>query len=167
MASLSDILTLRNLRYAWRRWLYRGGRPNRVGRALLRIDVAAGVRGRTIERLTVLEVPGRSTGRNVQVPLVVAAIDGQRYLVSMLGPDAGWVKNVRAAGLQAVLVHRDRTPVRLEEVPVDQRAPILKRYLDLAPGARAHVVVDRRAPIEEFEAVADRYPVFRVLDQTA
>ncbi|MGN9893956.1 hypothetical protein [Micromonospora sp. L31] len=36
------------------------------------------------------------------------------------------------------------------------------RQLHLAPGARPHLPVDRRAPLAEFEAVADRYPVFRV-----
>lgn len=164
MASLSDILTLRAPRYALRRWLYRGGSPNRLARALLRVDVAAGVRGRTLERMTILEVPGRSTGKVVQVPLVVATLDGERYLVSMLGPDAGWVRNVRAAGGRVTLVHGERKPAQLEEVPVAERAPILKRYLELAPGARAHVVVDRRAPLEEFVAVAARYPVFRVVE---
>jgi hypothetical protein len=41
-------------------------------------------------------------------------------------------------------------------------APILKRYLDLAPGARAHFPVDRDAALSEFEALAPLYPVFRI-----
>ncbi len=55
-----------------------------------------------------------------------------------------------------------REPVHLEEVDPGDRAPILKRYLELAPGARAHFPVDRRAPLADFEATAGRYPVFRV-----
>ena len=42
------------------------------------------------------------------------------------------------------------------------RAPILRRYLEVAGGARAHFSVDRRAPLSEFEAIAPQYPVFRV-----
>jgi hypothetical protein len=42
------------------------------------------------------------------------------------------------------------------------RAPILRRYLELAPGARSHIPVDRRAPLSEFESIASRYPVFRI-----
>jgi len=37
--------------------------------------------------------------------------------------------------------------------------------LDLAPGARPHFPVPRRAPLPEFERIADRYPVFRVLPE--
>lgn len=38
----------------------------------------------------------------------------------------------------------------------------IRRYLDFAPGARPHIPVDRHAPVEEFEKIADRIPVFRV-----
>jgi hypothetical protein len=94
--------------------------------------------------------------------VVIADIDDARYLVAMLGEGAGWVANVRAAGGRAVLRHGRRESVLLEEVPPDERAPILQRYLEVAPGARAHFAVDRRAPLSEFEAIAPRYPVFRI-----
>jgi deazaflavin-dependent oxidoreductase (nitroreductase family) len=112
-------------------------------------------------RQVTLEVRGRRSGRRRSLPVVVADHEGERYLVSMLG-EAGWVRNVRAAGGQAVLRHGRREAVRLEEVDPGARAPIIKRYLDLAPGARAHIPVDRRAPVADFEPIAARYPVFRV-----
>ncbi|MCA2229938.1 hypothetical protein [Nonomuraea aurantiaca] len=31
-----------------------------------------------------------------------------------------------------------------------------------APGARPHIPVDRRAPLEEFERIASRIPVFHI-----
>ena len=80
----------------------------------------------------------------------------------MLGERADWVANVRAAGGRAVLQHGRREPVLLEEVKPGERAPILRRYLAVASGARAHFAVDRRAPLSEFEAIAPQYPVFRV-----
>jgi hypothetical protein len=89
--------------------------------------------------------------------------DGERYLVSMLGTEASWVRNVQAADGRAVLRHGRREVVRLEEVAVDRRAPILKAYLQRAPGARGHLPIDKDAPLSEFERVAAQYPVFRVV----
>ena len=48
------------------------------------------------------------------------------------------------------------------EVDPGARAPILRRYLAVAPGARPHLPVDRRAPLEEFDRIATQIPVFRV-----
>ena len=109
-----------------------------------------------------LEVVGRNSGRLRSCPVVVADWQGERYLVSMLGDTASWVRNVRAAGGQAVVRHGRRETVRLEDVAVERRPPILRRYLALAPGARPHIPVDRHAPLEEFEAVAPQIPVFRI-----
>lgn len=152
---------VRDALYRHRRWLYRGGRPNPLARAMNRTSAwlhSAGLLGSTA---VTLEVRGRRSGRLVSFPLVLAQHERAQYLVSMLGEDAQWVHNVRADGGRAVLSRRG--PVRLVEVPVDERAPILRRYLELAPGARAHIPVDRRAPLADFVAVAARYPVFRVV----
>jgi hypothetical protein len=81
----------------------------------------------------------------------------------MLGDDAQWVRNVRASGGRAVLRSGAREAIRLEEVPVDLRAPILKAYLQVASGARPHVPVDKDAPLAEFQKVAATFPVFRLV----
>jgi hypothetical protein len=112
-----------------------------------------------------LEVRGRSSGRVVSFPLVVADYGGERYLVAMLGERSNWVANVRAAEGRAVLRHGNREAVRLEEVDPDARAPILRRYLELAPGGRPHIPVDRHTPMAEFERIAAEYPVFRVTSE--
>jgi len=112
--------------------------------------------------LAQLEVSGRKTGNRVSFPVVVADYQGERYLVSMLGEDTNWVRNVRAAGGDAVLCRGHRDPVALVEVDPCERPPILRRYLECAPGGRPHFPVDRRAPIEEFEAIAGQFPVFRI-----
>lgn len=113
--------------------------------------------------LVTLEVVGRRSGRAISFPLVMAVVDGQRFLVSMLGADVAWVRNLRAADGYALLRHGRIERVRLEEIPVEQRAPILKAYLKRAPGARPHVPVDKDAPLEKFEAIAAGIPVYRVL----
>jgi hypothetical protein len=73
------------------------------------------------------------------------------------------VANLRAAGGRAVLRRGTPTAVRLVEVPVADRAPILRRYLALAPGARPHIPVDRHEPVSAFEPIAADYPVFRIV----
>jgi F420H(2)-dependent quinone reductase len=110
-----------------------------------------------------LEVTGRKSGRTISLPVVVTILDGQRYLVSMLGNDAQWVQNVRGAAGRAVLRSGDREELELEEVPADQRAPILKAYLQRATGARPHLPVNKDAALTEFERVAAEFPVFRLI----
>jgi len=95
--------------------------------------------------------------------MVRIVVDRQRYLVSMLGKNVNWVHNVRAADGRAALRSGVREVVQLEDVPVDQRAPILRAYLQRAPGARPHIPVDKDAPIAYFEKVAADFPVFRVV----
>lgn len=142
--------------------MYRGGRPNWLARALNRPSAVAASRGLGGERMITLEVLGRRSGRTIALPLVPVPQDGERYLVSMLGPDANWVRNVEAAGGEAVLRSGRRERVRLVEVPTAQRAPIVARYLELAPGGRPHLPVAPGASPAEIDAVADRIPVFRI-----
>ena len=146
------------------RWLYGGKRPGVIARLLNRFwsrQYAAGrmSRGRDMT----LEVRGRRTGRLISLPVVVADYGGERYLVSMLGENANWVRNVRAVNGRAVLRRRGIEHVRLEEVPPPDRAPILRSYLGVAPGARPHFPVDQRAPLTEYERIANAYPVFRIV----
>ena len=147
----------------FRRWLYRGQRSNWIARMINRAWAAVVSSGVASNLYVTLEVTGRKSGRTVSLPVVVAVVDGQRYLVSMLGENVQWVHNVRAAGGRAVLRSGGREEVHLEEVPADQRAPILRAYLQRAPGARPHVPVNKDAPLAEFEKVATAFPVFRVV----
>ena len=144
--------------------MYRGQRPNWLARILNRVDMALGSSGVGASYgLVTLEVTGRTSGRTVSLPVAVVVVDGQRYLVSMLGENVQWVKNVRAAGGKAAIRSRGREDVYLDEVSVDERAPVLKAYLQRAPGARSHIPVDKNAPLVEFEKVAGAYPSFRVI----
>jgi deazaflavin-dependent oxidoreductase (nitroreductase family) len=118
--------------------------------------------GVTPDYLVTLEVAGRKSGRLSSFPLVMVVVDGQRYLVSMLGDNVQWVHNVRAAGGKAFLRSGGREEIKLEEVAADQRARILRAYLRRAPGARPHLPVDRNAPLAEFEKLAANFPVFHI-----
>jgi deazaflavin-dependent oxidoreductase (nitroreductase family) len=145
-----------------KRWLYRGNRPNWIARIANRVTRGIASSGVTSNYMETLEVTGRKSGRTLSLPVVLAIVDGERYLVSMLGENVQWVQNVRAAGGRAVLRSGGREEVWLEEVPADQRAPILKAYLQRAPGARPHVPISKDAPLAEFERIAAAFPVFRI-----
>ena len=93
---------------------------------------------------------------------MIAEHEGERYLVAMLGEGVNWVANVRAAGGHAVLRRGGAEDVLLEEVNPKDRAPIIKSYLEVAPGARPHIAVDPSAPVEDFEPIAAGHPVFRI-----
>lgn len=149
------------------RWLYHGGRPNRVARVVNRCTAALYAIGIAPNYLVTLDVVGRRSGRVFSLPLVMVLVGSERYFVSMLGGDVEWVRNVRAASGYVVLRHGRQEEVHLEDVPPDRRAPVLKAYLKRAPGARPHLPVHKDAPLSDFEAVASRFPVFRVVSKIA
>lgn len=145
------------------RWMYRGRRPNWIARILNRGGAVAASTGLTANvGMVTLEVIGRRSGRTISLPVAVVVVDEQRYLVSMLGEDVQWVKNVRATGGRAALRSGGLELIVLDEVVTEQRAPILRAYLQRAPGARPHIPVDQHASLAEFEEIAGAYPVFRV-----
>ncbi|HLO29390.1 MAG TPA: nitroreductase/quinone reductase family protein [Anaerolineales bacterium] len=144
------------------RWLYRGGHPNILARILNRGWAAVHSLGVAPNYMVTLVVTGRRSGRVISFPLAMVVLDSERYLVSMLGNQAAWVRNVRANGGHATLRHGRTEQVLLEEVAVEKRARVLKAYLRLAPGARPHIPIDKDAPLEAFEAIAAQFPVFRL-----
>ena len=147
---------------ALHRWLYREGRPNKLAKILNRGWAIFHSLGIFPNWLVTLEVVGRKSGKIVSFPLAMTVMNGERYLVSMLGEETNWVRNVRAASGKARLVHGISEQVLLVEVDVKQRAPILKAYLQHAPGARPHLPISKDAPVSEFEKITSKYPVFRL-----
>ena len=122
--------------------------------------------GLTSSDTVTLEVKGRSSGRVRSNPVTWVEHDGERYLVSPRG-ESEWVRNVRAASGDAEIRHRGRQRVRLEEAPAEERAPIIKAYLNkTATATRQHFGVDPKAELAEFEAIAARHPVFRIAAAT-
>ena len=151
---------------AYYRWMYRGGRPNWWAKWQNWLSAALFSLGIVPNYAVTLEVTGRKTGNPIRFPLVMTVVDGERYLVSMLGNEVNWVRNLQATGGRATLHHGKREEVVLREIEPALRAPILKTYLGRAPGARPHIPISKDAPLAEFEKVASQYPVFRVESAT-
>ena len=153
---------MRKRQYDRLRAMYVGGRGNATARRYAWFWNMAFRLGLLPRRLVTLEVRGRRTGTLTRFPLGMADVGGQWYVVSMLG-ECNWVLNVRAAEGRATLRRRRARAVRLFEVPVDERARVIRRYVERVPGGRPHIPVDRHEPVEAFEPIASKYPVFRVV----
>lgn len=144
------------------RAMYAGGRGDATARRLAHLWAIVFGLGLGPPGWVTLEVAGRRSGRRTRFPLGMIRLHGRWFLVSMLGERCNWVQNVRAAHGHVLLRHGRATPAMLVEVPVGERAPVLKRYLQRVPGARPHFPVSRRADVADFAAIAADYPVFLV-----
>ena len=144
------------------RYFYRNWRPTRLGRIWNGALAWLYGLGLTSQVLITLQVKGRNSGRVSSTILVGATYQGNRYVVSMLGENSEWVKNVRAAGGMAFIKRGRLRPVMLKEIPRENRAPILKAWSQVATSGRQHLPVPHEAPISAFELVAANYPVFRI-----
>lgn len=129
--------------HALDRWLYRGRRAHWLARRINSATARLAASGRGPAQLYTLEVHGRRSGKLIRFPVVVAEYEGERYLVSMLGSDTNWVRNVRAADGRALLVRGRREAVRLVEIDSGDRGAILRQYLRARP-ARSRTSTSRQ-----------------------
>ncbi len=141
---------------------YRDWRPTRLGRWVNRTQAWWSGLGLPPKFQAVVEVTGRSSGRLRSNPVAITTVAGESYLVSMLGSGSDWVKNVEAAHGEAFIRQGGRRKVHLVPVPSSARAPILQEYVRIATSGRRHFPLPKGAPLSEFEAIAEHYPVFRI-----
>jgi hypothetical protein len=117
----------------------------------------------------VLQVRGRKTGRTISLPVDPLDLEGRRYLVCARG-NANWVRNARAAGEVALVRAMRRRRYAARELSPSLRPPVLKAYLDRFAGeVQRFFPVPKGSPVESFNDLAPRYPVFELqpLDKTA
>src|SRR4051794_18948778 len=123
--------------------------------------------GLPLGTIHVLSVPGRKSGQLRTTPVSLMTVDRQRYIVGGL-PDADWVKNAQAAGWGILAYGRKTERVALVELPVDDRATILREFPRLVPqGVRffQQLYDLPKEPSElpnAFAALAPTCPVFRL-----
>jgi deazaflavin-dependent oxidoreductase (nitroreductase family) len=108
-----------------------------------------------------LTVRGRASGKPYSTTVSLVIDKDQSWLVAPYG-EVGWVRNARAAGEVTLSRGRRSQQVRINQVDARAAAPILKRYIAMEPITRPYFVAGPRASLAEFEAEADRHPVFRV-----
>src|SRR5258708_40373082 len=79
----------------------------------------------------VISVPGRRSGRMRTTPVTPFSVDGRRYIASLGHTE--WVRNARVAGWGVLARGRRRHGVRLGELGLDERTPILRQFPVLVP----------------------------------
>jgi len=123
--------------------------------------------GLAIGPMRVLTVPGRKSGKMRSTPVSTLTVDDQRFIVGGLA-EADWVKNVRAARWGLLAQGRKKERVRLIELPIEQRAPILREFPRLVPGGvqffyRVYDLPKDPALLPDaFAGLANQCPVFRI-----
>lgn len=116
----------------------------------------------------VLEVRGRKSGRTFSLPVDPIEFNGHRYLVCARG-DSNWVRNARIVSKVALVRAMRRRQYAVRELPSGIRPPVLKAYLDRFAGeVQRFFPVPKGSPVEAFNDLAPRYPVFELqpLDET-
>jgi deazaflavin-dependent oxidoreductase (nitroreductase family) len=121
-------------------------------------------------RTVTLQVPGRRTGNPVRVSLSLTQHNGNLYLVS-LGGESNWVKNVRAAQGKAIIRSRKQHHVQLQEVPHEEKAPILLAYIQKRAfshsgeeAAQLFFGLDNapQVTLADMDKLKDSYPIFQI-----
>jgi hypothetical protein len=107
-----------------------------------------------------------------RIPILVTRYHGDDYVVSLAG-ESQCVRNVRAADGEATVRRRKTRRVHLEETASSDRAEIIAEYLRAGrerSGAKAHAKqaryyfgLDPDPSIADIRAIAEFYPVFRVV----
>jgi hypothetical protein len=113
--------------------------------------------------LRVLEVPGRRSGRILQVPLAVVLLGGNRYLVSPTR-DRAWARNLLAAGTGNVVAGGERERVRAVAVDdVGEAVAVLRVYVQGLTFAARQFPFAADDPAERVRAAVPSTAVFRLL----
>lgn len=111
-----------------------------------------------------LQVRGRKTGKVYSTPVNLLEVDGKRLLVAPRGCTQ-WVRNAEASGEITLKRGSYQKCFHLRAVPSPEKLPILKRYLDqYRTAVQRYFSVRADSPTDAFAAVADRCPVFELVE---
>jgi deazaflavin-dependent oxidoreductase (nitroreductase family) len=132
---------------------------NRLFGLLIRIGIG-------LSHNYLLEVRGRKSGRKYSTPVNLLELDGSEYLVAPRG-FTQWVKNVIASGEATLVRGLKRREIILKSVSNDAKPKILKVYLDgYSKTVQRFFPIKAGSPVEAFQPLASRYPVFEVSTKT-
>ena len=107
---------------------------------------------------------GRKSGKLYSTPVNLMDVNGKLVLVAPRGKTQ-WVRNAQASGEITLKRGRYRKRFHLQPVGVPEKLPLLKQYLDRFRSAvQGYFPVRAGSPPEAFADVADRFPVFGLLE---
>ncbi|MHC9295884.1 nitroreductase/quinone reductase family protein [Mycobacterium sp. LTG2003] len=121
--------------------------------------------GISVAGTTALRVRGRRTGKPHSVVVNLLTVDGARFLVAPRG-NTQWVRNARVAGAVEIGPRWRRRPVRIAELPDEDKPALLKRYLDRWYWeVKGHAAgLTPQSTEAELREGARSIPVFKLLD---
>ncbi len=127
-----------------------------------RLIIALNRLGMSFGTWYILSIAGRKTGKMRSTPVSVLHVNGQRYVVT--GFETQWVKNARKVGKGMLARGRKKEQVVLVELPVEERAPILREFPRQVPHGVQFFekLLNLSSDPETFAAAAPRCPVFRL-----
>lgn len=111
-----------------------------------------------------LTVPGRKSGKPHSVPVVLVEEEGKRWLVAPYGV-VDWVKNARAGGSVSLARGRQSRNFAIQELPPQEAAPVLKKYLQRFPITEPYFDAEPDSPLDRFVLEAKSRPVFELKTQ--
>ncbi len=111
----------------------------------------------------VLRVRGRKSGEWRSSPVNLLTFNGKRYLVAPRG-ETQWVRNIRVTGSGELLLGSRVEPIRVVEVPDEEKLPILRDYLKRWKFEVGMFFdgVSAESPESELRRIAPQHPVFRI-----
>jgi deazaflavin-dependent oxidoreductase (nitroreductase family) len=139
-------------------------RPTSVDRAFNAVIQLLTRLGVSVYGSRVLAVRGRKSGEWRTVPVNLLLHAGERYLVAPRG-ETEWVRNIRVAGGGELRLGQKREPIQVVEVADADKPPILRAYLQKwwFEVGRFFEGVSRDASLEELQAIAAGFPIFRLV----
>ena len=123
---------------------------------------------------SLLTVRGRKSGKQIETPLAIFVHDQKRYLIAPYGV-VNWVRNLRAAGGEAILTRRRHSEkIHAIELEPEAAAPIFRASLRSGPpgipapifrlyrslSVLPYLNVTANSSLEEFEREVLTHPVF-------
>jgi deazaflavin-dependent oxidoreductase (nitroreductase family) len=120
--------------------------------------------GVSVRGSRVLEVRGRKSGEPRRTPVNLLEYEGGRYLVAPRG-ETQWARNLRASGEGTVHVGKRSEHFHAEELPDDQKTPLLRAYLERWSWEVGAFFdgVGPRSTDEELREAAPKHPIFRLV----
>ena len=136
--------------------------PNAIDRTVNRLFGFFLTFGIGLSHNFLLKVRGRKTGRIYSTPVNVLDYNDRKYLVTPRGYTQ-WVRNAEASGDATLVRGSRRQRIKLRAVAEEEKAEILKAYLDrFRPTVQRYFPIAAGSPFEAFRPLSANYPVFEV-----
>ena len=110
-----------------------------------------------------LQVRGRKSGKLYSTPIDLLELEGKKFLVAPRGRTQ-WVRNAEAAEEVTLKKGSSRARYGLRSLPLDEKLPILKAYLDcFRKEVQRYFPVQADSPADAFREYANNYPAFELI----